>query len=125
MSGAAAGGVRAGRVQRLRVRVRADGHGQDAHHGGHGGARGRDPARLPPHVGAHREQRLARRHAPRLLLLHRALPRGRARPARQGLQEAYHQGTGTTSKPILMSKYNNLYRYIYKPAVRPKITIRP
>lgn len=90
MLGAAAGGVRAGRVQRVRVRVRADGHGQDAHDGGHGRPRGHHPARLPPHLGAHREQRLAGHHAPRLLLLRRALPRGRARPAGQGLQEAHH-----------------------------------
>lgn len=93
-TGASAGGVRAGRVQRVRVRVRADRHRQDAHDGGHARRRGHHPARLSTHLDAHRERRLRRHHAPRLLFLRRALPRRHQRLALQRLQEAHHQRTG-------------------------------
>lgn len=88
--GETSGGFSARRVQWLRVRIWPDRHRQDAHYGRYGRTRGHHPARLPPHLGAHREQCLSRRHASGLLLLHRAVSGGCPGPPLQGLQETHY-----------------------------------
>lgn len=88
--GASSGRVSAGRIQRMRVCVRPNWYRQDAHDGGRRVRPGSNPARLPPHLPAHRDFRLVGPHASRLLLVRRALPRRRSRPALERMQEAHY-----------------------------------